>query len=383
MASGLPRFRMGAQFVTCFAAVVLVTSPGRSQPGVTLSGVVTDTEGLAIMGAVVSVSNTSLASKTDERGEFRIAGMPAGVAEVRARRIGFAPETQRVEIAGATEPAPLRFQLAALPAMLDRVVVRRDRMRYSGRLAGYYQRLERKSSGQFITREEFDRNESRSLSQVLARTPGVSSVMLRSGGGAVRMRGRSCRPLVWIDGVPMPAGEVDLDAFPVNTLQGAELYLGSTTAPIDYTGTQSRSNCGSILLWSRGRDTEGARRSRSEPVDVEALVASLSVYPADQVDRRAELRSQEHLEAAYPPELYATRTAGAVVAEFVVDSDGKMEAGTFTIISSTHSLLSAAVSRALQQSTFVPATKDGKGVRQLVRQRFDFGPDAARLSKTN
>lgn len=383
MDSSLARSRLGAQTLVCLTAIAIVTSPVRGQAGATVSGVVTDTDGLAIIGAVVSVANTSLASKTDERGEFRITGMPSGMVEVRARRIGFAPETQRVEITASENPASLRFQLAALPAMLDRVVIRRERMRYTGRLAGYYQRLERRSSGQFITREEFDRNESRSLSQVLARTPGVSSVMLRSGGGAVRMRGRTCRPLVWIDGVPMPAGEVDLDAFPVHTLQGAELYLGSTSAPIDYTGTQGRSNCGSILLWSRGRDTESAPRSRSEPVDLEALVASLSVYPADQVDERAELRSNEHLEAAYPPELYATKTTGTVVAEFVVDAAGRMESETFTIISSTHSLLSGAVRRALQQSSFEPAVKGGRAVRQVVRQRFDFGPDTARLSTTN
>ena len=46
------------------------------------------------------------------------------------------------------------------------------------------------------------------------------------------MRGRTCWPLVWIDGTPMPAGEVDLDAFSPSTIQGIELYLGSTTAPI-------------------------------------------------------------------------------------------------------------------------------------------------------
>lgn len=379
MAISLPRFRLSAQLLVSFAAIVLVTSSGRGQPGATLSGVVTDTDGLAIAGAVVSVANTSLASKTDERGEFRITGMPPGLVEVRARRIGFAPETQRVEVGARGDPAPLRFQLAALPAMLDRVVIRRERMGYTGRLAGYYQRLEHRSSGQFITREQFDRNESRSLSQLLARSPGVSSVFLRGGGGAVRMRGRTCRPLVWLDGVPMPAGEVDLDAFPVSTLHGAELYLGSTTAPLDYAG--HRSGCGSILLWSRGRDTD-PKPSRRDPVDLEALVASLSVFTAEQVDTRAVLRSQERLDAAYPPELFATRTSGTVVAEFVVDAGGRIEPETLTIISSTHAVLTEAVKQALERSSFAPAQKDGKAVRQVLRQRFDFGPGSSSVSTT-
>lgn len=357
--------------------MLLASSQSLGQGTATLSGVVTDTDGLAVSGAVVSVANTSLTSKTDERGEFRITGVPAGFTEVRARRLGFAPETRVAQLTAGETNARLHFRLAALPAMLDHVVIQRTGMRYTGRLAGYYQRLERRSSGQFITREDINRSEALTLSQLLSRSPGVSSVQLRGGGGAVRMRGRSCRPLVWIDGVPMPAGEVDLDAFPVNTLHGAELYLGSTTAPIDYTAQQNRSACGSILLWSRGRDTETEHRPRRAPaVDLEALVASLAVYTADQVDVRAELKSRDLLDSSYPPELFATRASGTVVAEFVVDARGRMERETFAVVSSTHQVLSSAVARALAESIFAPAVKDGRPVRQFVRQRFDFGPKA-------
>ncbi|MEO7647755.1 MAG: hypothetical protein ABIV11_05900, partial [Gemmatimonadaceae bacterium] len=70
MPFSLPRSVRRGQLSLYFAATVLVTSPGWGQPGPTLTGVVTDPDGLAILGAVVSVSNTSLASKTDERGEF-------------------------------------------------------------------------------------------------------------------------------------------------------------------------------------------------------------------------------------------------------------------------------------------------------------------------
>ncbi len=364
----------GAQLCFFCAATLLVTSRSRGQEPVTLSGVVTDSEGLPLFGSVVSVMNTSLASKTDERGEFRIMGVPAGFIEIQARRLGFAPATRTVEIKGGEKNDRIDFALTALPAMLEQVVVQRKAMTFTGRLAGYYERLQRRSSGQFLTREDFERNESVSLSQLIARSPGVHSVRLRSGGGAVRLRGRVCRPLVWMDGVPMPAGEVDLDAFPVGTLHGAEIYLGSTTAPIDYTAQQNRSSCGTILLWSRGRDTEMGRRPAGRSVDLDSLVASLAVYTSDQVDSRTELTSQDHLNAAYPPELYALRASGTVVAEFVVDASGRLERNTFAVVSTTHQLLSAAVAQALAQSRFVPAMKDGKPVRQIVRQRFDFGP---------
>lgn len=172
----------------------------------------------------------------------------------------------------------------------------------------------------------------------------------------------------------MPAGEVDLDAFPVSTLHGAELYLGSTNAPIDFTAQQNRSSCGSILLWSRGRDTETSQRPRRSSVDLEALVASLSIYTPDQVDVRAGLKSREHVDAAYPPELFAMGESGAIVVEFVVDAGGRLERDTFAVVSTTHTVLSAAVARALGQSAFTPAIKNGNPVRQVVRQRFSFGP---------
>jgi len=355
------------------AAVLLSAEETSGQSTSPLAGVVTDSDGLAVYGALVSVAPTGLTARTDERGEFRFSAVPAGAVEIQVRRIGFVPATVPLIIVSGAAQDRLRIHLSVLPTMLDKVTVERTSMRYTGRLAGYYQRLERRSGGQFITRTDIEKNDARSLSQLVSQSPGVNSVQLRVGS-AVRMRGRNCRPLVWIDGVSMPAAEVDLDAFPLHTLHGIELYLGGTTAPMEYTSHQNRSSCGSILLWSRGRDTESRAPSQRQGVDLESLVASMSVHTADQVDRRAELASRERLEAAYPPELYATRASGSVTAEFVVDAGGRVEQGTFTVVSSTHALLAAAVTRALEQSRFVPALKDGKAVRQFVRQRFDFGP---------
>lgn len=363
-------------------AVPLMGSIAGAQGPVPLRGIVTDAEGLAIFGAVVEITNTPLSARSDEKGEFRFPGVAGGVIEVSARRLGYLPASLRIEATPGQSVDGLQIRLTPLPAMLEKVVIQRNRMKYTGRLAGYYQRLERKPSGQFITRAEIDAQNAQSLSQLLSRSPGVNSVRLSSGGGAIRMRGRSCRPLVWIDGVPMPAGEVDLDAFPLNTLHGVELYLGSTTAPIDYTATQSRSSCGSILLWSRGRDTDPPRRATREPLDVEALVASLSVFTSEQVDIRAELKNREHLDAAYPQELFAARTRGRVVAEFVIDATGIVEERTFTVISSTHPLLSRSVAHAMERSSFTPAVKDGRAVRQFVRQQFDFSPDTVSLTAT-
>lgn len=355
--------------------IALMLSAGETvaQPQGSITGVVTDGAGIPLFGATVLVAGTSLSAVTDDRGEFHIAGVTPGVIELRARRLGFVPAVRQARVANQRAER-VELKMMPLPTMLAPVVVQMPRVEYRGRLAGYYERLRRRSGGQFITRDMLERKQYRSLSQVLAQAPGVRSYGLRSGGGAVRMRGQSCRPLVWLDGMPMPAGEVDLDAFPVSTIHGVELYLGGTTAPPDFMLHRGASNCGTILLWSRGRDTDPARSSTVNRVDLDSLVTSMAVYTADQVDSAARWGPQNDADVAYPPDLLAEGTRGSVVAEFVVASDGRIETHTIRIVSSSHELFSAAVSAALPSVVFTPAIKGGRAVRQVVQQPFLFSP---------
>jgi hypothetical protein len=325
-----------------------------------------------VSGALITVSNSSARDISGDRGEFRLLGVPSGPIELRIRRLGYVAAIQRIRTSPQDPSDNIHVTLAQLPSTLNPVLVQAKRVEYHGRLAGYYQRLERRSNGVFIDRTEIDKKDDRSLTQLLSQSPGISAGKIRAGGGAVRMRGRNCRPLVWMDGVPMPAGEVDLDAFPVSTLHGIELYLGSTTAPIDYTGADGQSGCGTILLWSRGKDTEVPNLPRHTSADLEELAASLSIYTEDQVDRPARLGSGDSLEVPYPPSLYATGVEGSVMAEFVVAANGDIEPGTFNIVSFTHPLFAQAVSGALERASYSPAIKDGRQVRQLVHQPFSF-----------
>jgi protein TonB len=65
---------------------------------------------------------------------------------------------------------------------------------------------------------------------------------------------------------------------------------------------------------------------------------------------------------------------GQVLAEFIVDSEGRVEQDSFGIVSSTHPLFSAAVRSVITSLVFRPAVRGGKLVRQLVHQPFDFDP---------
>jgi len=353
------------------AAALPVRSP--AQQG-TISGTVTDSAGLPLVGVEISVDGLAVRTITDDHGTFHLGGVPYGTQTLNARRLGYAPQRTAIEISTPAD-ASATIRLTPIAENLPPVVIHPAKMSYTGRLAGYYERLEKKSGGYFITREQIDHENPRLLGQLLQRVPGVMAVRGRGGITGIRLRGRTCWPLIWIDGTPMPSGEVDLDSFVPSSIHGIELYLGSTTAPARYTYTRDVSSCGTVLIWSRGPDTDPLVASPTPSVDLAQLVASMAVFNAEQVDRRATLDTQRSSPPAFPPPLYAEGLRGLVVAEFVVDTAGKVEEGTVGIVSSTAPLFTEAVRVALASSNYFPAQKNGHAVRQLVHQPFEFSVD--------
>lgn len=362
-----------AKSLTVLAAALLLAAeePATAQGNAVVRGFVKDSSGAAIIGAEVSASGLPYRSVTDEKGTFHLSGLTGGSVTLTARRLGFAPATMSVLVNESALLGGVTLTLNRVPTVLTPVQVRSRPNRYTGRLAGYYERLERKSGGYFIPREQIDKEVSRTLSQLLLHAPGVTAFRGRAGLQGVRLRGRTCWPLVWIDGTPMPAGEVDLDSFAPHTIHGIELYMGSTTAPARYTMPRNQSSCGTILLWSRGVDTDPLNRPGPAAKDVKRLLASLVVYTAEQVDRPAALIDSS-LVVRYPQALYAEGIRGSVVAEFVVDANGNIEEGTLGIVASSHPMFGDAVRQALEQASFHPAYLKGVPVKQLVHQPVSF-----------
>lgn len=349
----------------------LLSSRGVSQEGGSVRGKVTAENGIGLSGATIVVAGTKVRALSDDSGTFRVTGLPPGQANIHVKRLGFLPDSASIQIA-ADGSAELNIKLAVAAENLVPVMVRARRISYSGRLAGYYERLDRRNGGVFITREQIDQDRPRTLSQLLQRVPGVTLVRLRAGATGVRLRDRTCAPLIWLDGNALPSGEVDLDSFQPNSLQGIELYLGSTTAPTRYLASRDLSNCGTILLWSRSGETEFPQEVPRTAGLIADIVASQAIFTADQVDEAARVDSQAPLEPAYPTSLNAAHTDGLVIAEFVVSASGKMEEDTFGVISSTHPLFTDAVRTALRRAAFLPARIKGVAVRQLVHQPFQF-----------
>lgn len=88
------------------------------------------------------------------------------------------------------------------------------------------------------------------------------------------------------------------------------------------------------------------------------------------VDREVVPRSV--ITPRYPAQLASAGVEGTVLAQFVVDTLGRVEQGSIVMLRADHRLFEASVRDALARTRFVPAEAAGRTVRQLVQQPFTF-----------
>jgi protein TonB len=74
----------------------------------------------------------------------------------------------------------------------------------------------------------------------------------------------------------------------------------------------------------------------------------------------------------YPDMLRSANVEGEVLAQFVVDTTGRVEPGSTKILKSSHDLFTNSVRQALGSMRFFPAEIGGRKVKQLVQQPFNF-----------
>jgi protein TonB len=74
----------------------------------------------------------------------------------------------------------------------------------------------------------------------------------------------------------------------------------------------------------------------------------------------------------YPDMLRSAGIEGQVLAQFVVDTTGRADMGTFKALRSDNDLFTTAVKNALARMRFLPAEVGGRKVKQLVQQPFQF-----------
>lgn len=232
-----------------FAIATLSLLPPDSAVGQTIVGVVRDAgTGQPLVAveltAIDSTGEARASALTDSLGVFRLAGMGPGTFTLEAERLGAETARTQAVVVNANERLQVDIPLRPEAIELQQIVVQ-ERRRLSGRLAEYYERLERGSGfGRFITRDQLDRVPY--LSSQLRMTPGL---WVDGFGHQTRitMRGTfgRCQPSIFLDGLPITSEEIDI--ITPDQLEGVEVYRGMHV-PVRYA---SRSNCGAILLWTR------------------------------------------------------------------------------------------------------------------------------------
>jgi protein TonB len=106
-----------------------------------------------------------------------------------------------------------------------------------------------------------------------------------------------------------------------------------------------------------------------ERTGVPRLVGQGSTYLTSDVDKPALLLSGA---PAYPEQLKGAGLDGDVRATFVVDTLGRADLSTLTIVQSTHPMFASAVRKALPAMKFLPAEVAGRKVRVQVELPFTF-----------
>lgn len=198
-------------------------------------------------------------TRTNPRGEFRLADLPLGTRTLLVRAVGYYPAQRSVDVVpGAT---PLRVELMTFKAFLDTVKVTARRI--ADRYRGFEDRA-RSASGRFVRAEEIARWKPVQTSDIFRYIPGVRILqrahervaVLRGAvadtalADSTASSGTVCQPMMFLDGMNLfdiPLESLDDLVLP-EEIEAIEVYVGGTVPP-QY--DDARTGCGAIVIWRK------------------------------------------------------------------------------------------------------------------------------------
>src|SRR5687768_11376284 len=98
-----------------------IATPAYSQ-GSVLTGRVLSDSGIVLIGAEVVLNGPQNSQRTNDKGEFKFSGVPAGLQIVGVRMPGFAPRIDTIKVEEASEILR-EFKLSRIETTLPRVPV--------------------------------------------------------------------------------------------------------------------------------------------------------------------------------------------------------------------------------------------------------------------
>jgi hypothetical protein len=243
-------------------ALTAAGMPARAQNprAIIVFGTVHSADKAPVAGAEIWIDGFVTRVVSNDSGEFRIDNAPSGRVTVRARRIGFRPDSRKVSLASG-DTRQVAFVLDGMADELDAVLIT-ARATSEGRLQEFWARRS-VGLGVFITRADIERRHAPRAVDLFSQVLGVR-VMTGGNGGSTRlvtgragisgMPGRSagsggCPMQYYVDGVFMTPGTFTVDELTPDMIEAVEIFRGPSEIPARF--RQRDTGCGLVVFWTR------------------------------------------------------------------------------------------------------------------------------------
>src|SRR5438105_6532401 len=192
-------------------------------PGGALHGTVRDDQGTPIGHAQVGIRGTTLFTRTDASGRYRLAALPTGTLHVRVDAVGYAGLDTAVAIAPA-ESATLDVRLAFSPLTLPPVSTVIEKLPHFGERPA--------TSVAEVGERDLDRRAVNTVDEAIDHVPGIQFVngQINIRGSTGYVQGLNSRVLLTVDGVPMNQGDrggIDWDVLAVDEIESVDILKGA------------------------------------------------------------------------------------------------------------------------------------------------------------
>jgi hypothetical protein len=236
-------------------AVFLVLLPAYSlgAQGAVFAGTVTDSTKKPLADVDVQLTDVSLTARTNGKGEFTLANIPAGTHDVAVRRIGYGVIEIRIDFP-ADQRVERQFRLSPTVTLESMRVVDTH-----SDMPGFddHRRL---ALGAFLTRAELEPQENRRLAEILRQFKGVkietsgTHTYITSALGIRSAKTNACYALVYLNRALVFRGDPGEDLFDLSSIQptmieAIEFYSTAAKTPMQY--TSANSDCGVLVIWTR------------------------------------------------------------------------------------------------------------------------------------
>jgi hypothetical protein len=189
-------------------------------------------------------------AQSNDAGDFTLRATAPGIYRVHVSKIGYrVTESPSMQLQSGDDVS-ITLHVPANKIELAPVVVTGNSRRPSGRLGGFYDRMQRHGFGTFISRDQIEKRRPFEVTDMLRTIPGLLLRPSRGFGYDIRTT-EGCRPMVYLDGVPFPLmrGETIDNIVNPMSLEGIEVYAHAIEVPGELQRGLGR--CGVIALWTR------------------------------------------------------------------------------------------------------------------------------------